>query len=67
MRDRQALSRQIVDRAIVSLWLELHNLSDDPADLTDADLAVWGALTRHPAIQRPLADAMANGQGAPHA
>lgn len=52
--------RTELDNAIRTLWCAFRDASDDHGkDLTQADLDLWGLVTRHSAIQDRLAIALA--------
>jgi len=44
--------RKEVESDIIRLWLSLNNLLIE--ELTNYDLDVWEAITKHPAIQEKL-------------
>lgn len=53
--NQKEICRLLVDRAIISLWLALRDLSDHAIDneavLTSKDWELWGLVTDHPAVQ----------------
>ncbi len=52
---RQGDQRKKSDESIRTTWTALRNLSDLSIEaMTDADFIVWGAVTKHPAVQDRL-------------
>lgn len=52
------MNRDEIDTAIRNLWHLLRDASDEPDSLTEQDMAVWEAATKHEAVQGPLRRAM---------
>jgi hypothetical protein len=48
------------DRLMLEVWSVMRDISDHHVEMsmTDEDLAVWGSVTSHSAIQRRLDDAV---------